>query len=91
MEPAAGERVPGERSVRQLTSRRAYGQRQLELTITNPTSGNGAGEPVDRGYGILGMHERAALLGGSLRAGAHDGRFRVTAGLPYAAAARARQ
>jgi signal transduction histidine kinase len=68
----------------------AYGERQLELTITNPTSGNGAGEPLERGYGILGMHERAAQLGGRLHAGAHDGRFQVTASLPYAAAARAR-
>ena len=69
----------------------AYGQRQLELTITNPTNRNGAGEPIDRGYGILGMHERAALLGGSLHARARDGLFQVTAGLPYMAAARARQ
>lgn len=69
----------------------AYGERQLELTITNPTSANGAGEPVERGYGLLGMHERAALLGGRLDARAQDGRFQVTASLPYVAAARARQ
>lgn len=70
--------------------RLAYRERQLELTITNPTHGNGAGEPGERGYGILGMDERAALLGGRLHAGAHDGHFQVTARLPYAAAARAR-
>jgi signal transduction histidine kinase len=69
----------------------AYGQRQLELTITNPTNANGADEPIERGYGILGMHERAALLGGSLHARARDGLFQVTAGLPYMAAATARQ
>jgi signal transduction histidine kinase len=69
----------------------AYGQRQLGLTITNPANGNGAGRPVERGYGILGMRERAALLGGSLHVGARDGRFQVTARLPYIAAARARR
>jgi signal transduction histidine kinase len=71
----------------------AYGQRQLELTISNATTanGNGTGDARTPGYGILGMRERAALLGGSLRAGARDGRFQVTAHLPYAAAARPRQ
>ena len=69
----------------------AYAPRQLELTISNPTNGNGAGEPAGRGYGILGMRERAALLGGSLHASARDGLFQVTAALPYAATARARQ
>ncbi len=69
----------------------AYSRRQLELTISNATTGNGTGEAGPTGYGILGMRERAALLGGSLRASARDGRFQVTARLPYAAAARARR
>jgi signal transduction histidine kinase len=69
----------------------AYGQRQLELTISNATTGNGTGDAGTPGYGILGMRERAALLGGSLHARARDGLFQVTASLPYAAAARARQ
>ncbi len=73
-----------------VTVRIAYGPRQLELTISNSTTGNGAGEAGTPGYGILGMHERAALLGGSLHAGARGGLFQVTARLPYAAAARAR-
>jgi signal transduction histidine kinase len=68
----------------------AYGPRQLELTISNSTNGNGAGQAGTPGYGILGMRERAALLGGSLHAGARDGLFQVTARLPYTAAARAR-
>jgi signal transduction histidine kinase len=68
----------------------AYGSRQLELTISNPTSGNGAGDARTLGYGILGMRERAALLGGSLHAEARDGLFQVSARLPYAAAGRAR-
>lgn len=66
--------------------RLAYGRHQLELTISNATGRNGDRHAGTPGYGILGMHERAALLGGSLDAAAHDGRFQVTARLPYAAA-----
>ena len=69
----------------------AYSQRQLELTISNGTTGNGTGDARPPGYGILGMRERTALLGGSLHASACDGRFQVTARLPYADAARTRQ
>jgi signal transduction histidine kinase len=71
----------------------AYGPRRLELTISNAVTGKtgkGAGDARTSGYGILGMRERAALLGGSVDAGARDGVFQVTARLPYAAAARAR-
>jgi signal transduction histidine kinase len=68
----------------------AYGQRRLELTISNATTGDSNGGARTPGYGILGMRERAALLGGRLTAGAHQGRFQVTASLPYAAAARRR-
>jgi signal transduction histidine kinase len=35
------------------------------------------------GHGIVGMRERALLLGGSLDAGPADGGFRVRALLPY--------
>jgi signal transduction histidine kinase len=68
----------------------AYSQRKLELTITNAANGNGTEDSGAPGYGILGMRERAALLGGSLRAGARDGAFQVTAHLPYAVAATGR-
>jgi signal transduction histidine kinase len=68
----------------------AYGKRQLELSISNATNGNGNGDGGTAGYGILGMRERAALLGGSLDAVSSDGRFQVTARLPYAAAASVR-
>lgn len=34
----------------------------------------------------MGMRERAALLGGSLEAGARDGVFRLRARLPYGGA-----
>ena len=58
-----------------------FGPTSLELTVTNPT-GRGSSAGAD-GHGIVGMRERAALLGGSLEAGASDGRFRVQATLPY--------
>jgi len=57
-----------------------FGSSALELTVTNPAR-NGA---VGGGHGIVGMRERATLLGGSLVAGATDGVFRVRAELPYA-------
>jgi signal transduction histidine kinase len=62
-----------------------FGPTLLELTVTNPT-GPGAPAGAD-GHGIVGMRERAALLGGSLEAGASDGRFRIRAELPYDAEA----
>jgi signal transduction histidine kinase len=59
----------------------AFGAGALELTVTNPL-GPGAATRGANGHGIAGMHERTALLGGSLEAGAHDGRFEVRARLP---------
>jgi signal transduction histidine kinase len=54
----------------------------LEIMVTNPTAPN---TPAgSSGHGIAGMRERAALLGGSLEAGARNGLFRVRAHLPYA-------
>jgi signal transduction histidine kinase len=53
----------------------------LALTVTNPTRPDSA--PAAAGHGIIGMRERAMLLGGSLEAGASDGRFQVVAHLPY--------
>jgi signal transduction histidine kinase len=60
-----------------------YGTNQLELTISNPVPAAVGGEISQSGHGILGMRERAALLGGSVEAGRSDGRFRVHARLPY--------
>jgi signal transduction histidine kinase len=58
-----------------------FGPTSLELTVTNPTSPGHS--PAEAGHGIVGMRERAALLGGSFEAGASDGRFRIRADLPY--------
>jgi signal transduction histidine kinase len=58
----------------------AFGPRGVEITVTNPTA---VGGTQSGGHGIVGMRERAALLGGTLEAGATDGVFRVRARLPY--------
>jgi signal transduction histidine kinase len=60
-----------------------FGPQALELSVTN-TAASGAVSHED-GHGIVGMRERASLLGGTLEAGARDGRFRVRAELPYEA------
>jgi signal transduction histidine kinase len=53
----------------------------LELTVSNPI--RAGREPGGAAHGIVGMRERAALLGGTLKAGAVDDRYRVRAVLPY--------
>jgi signal transduction histidine kinase len=59
-----------------------YGSEAIELTVRNQVAG--AVVPDTGGsHGILGMRERAALLGGSLDAGLRDGEFVVVARLPY--------
>jgi signal transduction histidine kinase len=65
----------------------ARGPECLELTVTNPVSD---GPVVQRsgGRGLLGMRERATLLGGSLEAGPSGAGFRVHAVLPYDRASR---
>jgi signal transduction histidine kinase len=53
------------------------------ITVTSPTA-----SPVlaraGGGHGIIGMRERAQLLGGSVETSARDGLFHVRARLPYA-------
>jgi signal transduction histidine kinase len=59
----------------------AFAPDALELAVTNTTRGE-ASVPGG-GLGIVGMRERALLLGGTLLASADDGIFRVEARLPY--------
>jgi signal transduction histidine kinase len=59
-----------------------YGETALEIEITNPIAAASV-VPGSGGRGIIGMRERAGLLGGALSAGEHDGRFELTATLPY--------
>jgi signal transduction histidine kinase len=59
----------------------SFGPSSLELSVSNPTAPERArGGP---GHGLVGMRERAVLLGGSLDTEATDGIFRVRARLPY--------
>ena len=60
-----------------------YGPRQLELAVSNGMPAVAVTAPPESGHGILGMRERAALLGGSVEARSRNGRFRVYARLPY--------
>jgi signal transduction histidine kinase len=60
----------------------AYRPDEVTLTISNPLTSNGDATATHRGHGLLGMRERAALLGGQLRVDRHNGQFRVHARLP---------
>jgi signal transduction histidine kinase len=61
-----------------------FGQSAVEITVTNPAGMHGSA-PTG-GHGIVGMRERAVLLGGTLEADRAGGRFRLHARLPYAEA-----
>jgi signal transduction histidine kinase len=58
-----------------------FGTKAVEITVTNAARPNG--DAHGGGHGIVGMRERASLLGGSLDAGASNGLFRLRARLPY--------
>jgi len=59
----------------------SYGASALELVVENPLAPN---VPQARaGHGIVGMRERAHLVGGTLGARVVGARFRVEARLPY--------
>jgi signal transduction histidine kinase len=58
-----------------------FGPGAVELTVTNSAPAGAVAQ--DGGHGIVGMRERASLLGGTLEAGAGGGRFQVRARLPY--------
>jgi signal transduction histidine kinase len=54
----------------------------LEIAVTNPAALDATARDGG-GHGIVGMRERAQLLGGTLEAGAENGAFHVRARLPY--------
>ena len=60
----------------------AFGGTALELTISNAASARSVPRP-NGGHGLIGMRERATLLGGSLDVESANGSFRVRARLPY--------
>src|SRR6266542_1978769 len=63
----------------------AFGKEALELTVNNAAPGEDAPRS-NGGHGLIGMRERATLLGGSLEAGRDNGWFCVRARLPYGGA-----
>ncbi|KRA25605.1 histidine kinase [Microbacterium sp. Root61] len=63
---------------------------RVELVVRNAAHGSQstepfAGDPVARGHGLIGMRERAQLVGGRLEAGPEAGAFVVRATLPIGA------
>jgi signal transduction histidine kinase len=65
----------------------AFGNTALELTIDNAAPADSAPR-ANGGHGLIGMRERATLLGGRLDAQRANGVFRVRARLPYGGGAR---
>ena len=59
-----------------------FGSSELEITVSNPVPPGSIA--AGSGHGVVGMRERAALLGGNLQSNAADGVFRIDARLPYA-------
>ncbi len=66
----------------------SYGPGTLEVEVVNPLRAGSVNGSAERGggHGIVGMRERAVLLGGGLEAGPAGSEFRVLARLPYDAA-----
>jgi signal transduction histidine kinase len=60
----------------------AFADAALDLTVSNAALAENAPRS-NGGHGLVGMRERATLLGGRLDAGRADGMFRVRAHLPY--------
>ncbi|HWH01541.1 MAG TPA: histidine kinase [Pilimelia sp.] len=65
----------------------AYGSGSLDLRVANGPAADPRARPIPRpdgaGHGLIGMRERASVLGGTLRAGRRaDGWYEVSASLP---------
>ncbi|MGW5053346.1 sensor histidine kinase [Actinokineospora sp. NPDC004072] len=58
----------------------AYRDRELRIDVRNDGPGRADGDP---GHGLIGMRERAALVGGHIDIHHGPSEFRVTATLPY--------
>jgi signal transduction histidine kinase len=63
----------------------AFGDAALELTVSNAAARQSTSRS-NGGHGLIGMRERASLLGGSLDVERGNGSFRVRARLPYGGA-----
>jgi signal transduction histidine kinase len=59
---------------------------RLLITVENGTGATSNGSSTGAGVGVIGMKERAAAVGGALRATSSPDGFRVAAELPYSRA-----
>ncbi|MFE7710254.1 sensor histidine kinase [Streptomyces sp. NPDC057486] len=72
----------------QMRVETVYGATGLTVRITNTAPDGAPARSQSMGHGLLGMRERAAMLGGELAAGATpDGGYEVTAILPVSSPA----
>jgi signal transduction histidine kinase len=60
----------------------AFDRSALEITVANPIRPGHRARDTGGGHGLVGMRERAALLGGSVETTVRDGRFCLHARLP---------
>jgi signal transduction histidine kinase len=60
----------------------AYGASALEVSVANPLRRDRGAQAGGGGHGVIGMRERATLLGGTLEVGGRNGSFQVHARLP---------
>ncbi|MFE3037619.1 sensor histidine kinase [Streptomyces canus] len=65
-----------------IRMRLEYGEEQVTLVVRDSGGSPGELTTIGGGYGLLGMRERAELLGGSLHAGPEDEGFVVTLKVP---------
>jgi signal transduction histidine kinase len=56
---------------------------ELRITVANPVNADPAPREGVGGHGIIGMRERATLLGGNLQTALQNGRFRLDIRLPF--------
>ena len=79
----AARHAPHARTVLRLEV--GHGHARLIADTTGPTLAAAAGEPERASYGLIGMRERAAALGGELTAGPTEAGWRVSCTLPLEA------
>jgi signal transduction histidine kinase len=60
----------------------AFDPSALEITVANPVRPDHSARDTRGGHGLVGMRERAALLGGSVETTVREGRFCLHARLP---------
>jgi signal transduction histidine kinase len=61
----------------------SFGHDRLLVTVENGPAATSNGSSSGAGVGVIGMQERAAAVGGTLRAASSSDGFRIAAELPY--------